>query len=364
MDGATPNMTELPRRVRVLDGDPRDWLAIERALDAQGHPVGLHHRPSFLAATAVKRAWLLLVEDAGGQPLGAAAATIEPTRALPGFLIAELPRFGPSLCRDDHAAMLQALARQARRSMRVLRVRLDLLATDDDERAVLCEAARALGFVREPSFRMYSNTLVVNLDPDVHSLDHSIDRGARRNAKKMEDLGHRVRAIMDERLAPRLDALVRETMQRSSGPQLEHDWERLIAYSREHPRHSRIAGMFLNGREDPESLVAFRWCGNHGPYVEDLVAASTRLKPPLPLMHAVAWDMLHWGHEVGAKWFDFGGIPSPDTPPDSPLHGIAAFKRMFSKQETRIREQMVMVTSPVANRCARAIAGLRRRSSL
>ncbi len=355
LDRAEPEEVSL---LRILDGPPEQWLEIEAQMDADAHPLVLQHRPSFLVATGVRRAWLILLGKPDGRAKGAVAVSLGYSRALPGFLIADATRFGSTLPPHGYRLVLQALAQAAFDSPRVLRVHLDVVTPEADARLAVRREAERVGFRLNRRMRSYARTPMVDLSPDEDTLLQSFERMVRRNVKKSVALGHVVRPVEDPGLAPRLAALLRETMGRTAGPPITQDWRALIEYSRAWPSRSRIAGLFLNGAEVAASLVAFRWCGNHGDHVEDLVAASTRLDPPVPLMHSVMWDMLRWSKRCGARWFDFGGIPEPDVPPSHPLMAVAAFKRLFTKKEITIREELTLVSRPLANRIAEAVSAL------
>jgi lipid II:glycine glycyltransferase (peptidoglycan interpeptide bridge formation enzyme) len=108
--------------------------------------------------------------------------------------------------------------------------------------------------------------------------------------------------------------------------------------------------------DDPDRLVAFALGLRQGDHVEYRSAASTR-DVRGPVGYGLVWHLMEWGREVGASWFDFGGLPNPSaTPPE--LAGIVRFKESFGGEPLLFREEFVLETRPVLSSLRRRLSGV------
>lgn len=345
--------------MQVLEGNPADWLGIESQLESEGFQWCFHHRPSSLVSLGVSKA-LLVLQESPNNHKWAVSASVESSRAAPGFQIVRVERFAPVAPDEQVLSGLKALVDFARRSKRIFRIDLDIYTPEASLRSFIRSKAEALGFQSVVSRRLYSRTLIVDLRMSEEELLRSFKRLVRRNIKKTHEAGHLVRRIREERFADRLEELVLETMQRGGGPKISNDWGRILAYSRDWPNRSRISGLFLDGEDDAAALASFRWCVIHGSFAEDLVAASSRPRVSVPLMHSVMWDMLKWMKNNRVDWFDFGGIPEGDKAKQGPLAGIYSFKKLFSETAVTIRREMTLEVKPFIAQFASRVSGLRK----
>ena len=120
-------------------------------------------------------------------------------------------------------------------------------------------------------------------------------------------------------------------------------------------------GLFRQPGSGPEALLAFGWACHHGDHAEYCTTASTRIPGSrLPLTHPLAWDLIRWAREHGARWFDFGGVSAGGLASADPLGGISDFKRSFSRQIETVGSEWVFEPRPGRARVARALARARR----
>jgi len=330
----------------LFRGESQERRECEDVLARQGLALPLQHTCAWLADHPGEESWVLALRGGQGAFVGAAALAWIRTRALPFHGILRAEQLGTSVrTADDLERLLAGLHALARATPRALRLKLELYSRNATFRERAGLIAARLGGHPAKHRRLYARTLIVPLTLAEDQLLESFHRMVRKNLKKTAKLGHVVRCITDSRLAGQIDALLRETMARTGGPYSSLAWPAHIAFSRKHPDVSRISGLFLDGRNDPEALIAVRWCGIHGRHAQDLVAASTRV-PEVPVMHAVMWDQLRWARSAGAEWFDFGGIPDVEMGTDAPLTTIADFKRLFTHQEETVGAEWSLPLRP------------------
>jgi lipid II:glycine glycyltransferase (peptidoglycan interpeptide bridge formation enzyme) len=67
--------------------------------------------------------------------------------------------------------------------------------------------------------------------------------------------------------------------------------------------------------------------------------------------------LIAWSKRLGARWFDFGGVPLPTekNESDQPLSGITDFKRFFCDQITEVGEDWILEPRPIRALIARAV---------
>ena len=96
------------------------------------------------------------------------------------------------------------------------------------------------------------------------------------------------------------------------------------------------------------------------------IGASARVPEfkSLSLGYPLLWDLIAWARDLGARWFDYGGVPAEDADA-AHLERISDFKRRFEKQAVRIAEEWVFTPHPtraaVASAVSRAATLLSRR---
>ena len=338
-----------------LDGERE---RVEREVRDAGLHIPFEHLSAWARSRGDAPSWLLLAREADGTPGCALGLQVIGSRSLPGHRLLRSVHFGGAVSDACRAETLAALAELARRTPRVLRVYLELFSRDEQALRRVGEEAAALGFRRSPHPRCYDTTVLLDLRPSEAELLASFHATARRHIRAVDKNPVAVRAIDDVTLSGRLDALLAETMARTGGRPEAHDWDSIIRLSQREPNASRLVGLFRTDREGPESLLAFAWGQNHGDAVEYATAASTRdtdLK--LPMVYALAWELIRWAKAAGAEYFDFGGI-SPGTHADGGdrLGGISDFKRYFTQREARVGDEWILEPAPVRAALARAVS--------
>ena len=150
-------------RVKLLTGLGPERERCEQDLDEAGIGMPLPHRSEWSRLHDIERPWFLAVFSPAGRCLAGVALEVEPSRALPGFMLLRVERLvvpGTPQARD---ALLTGLADLARSRRRALRLNVEVFSRDD---ALLAEAARklaSLGFGSSPTARSYRKTIAVDL---------------------------------------------------------------------------------------------------------------------------------------------------------------------------------------------------------
>src|SRR5687768_14928385 len=98
---------------------------------------------------------------------------------------------------------------------------------------------------------MYRHTPIVDLSGDEEALFSRFHRSTRRNIRAAIKGAVELRAITDPGLAPRVDALIRESFARTGGHYSAVKWESVIDLSRREPDQSRLAGLFRTDADAP-----------------------------------------------------------------------------------------------------------------
>ena len=329
-------------------------------MDRLGIPLPLPARGAWLEAHPRMRGWLFGIRDGTGELQGGFAATLLPSRALPGHRIIRAERFGAGFTPGPltHAAVA-ALVTAARRCPRVLRLRLESFTRDAELRSALGLALDGAGFRCAASPRNYQRTITVDLRPPVDSLLDTIGRRARRAIKGAAKFPIRIAPITDPDLAPRMQSLLHETLQRTGGTPEAFDAIGSIRFATKHPGLARLVGLFHNEVAGEGSLLAFAWSHFHGDHASYETAASTRsTEARIPLLYPLAWDLMVWARSQGATWFDFGGVTDGSTASDDPLGGISDFKRAFSETVVTVGEDWEMELAPRRARLARLVSAV------
>ena len=346
-----------------------EWERREEELLAAGLRLPLTHRSAWAGSDRSRGGWFLAVRDETGACRGGIGLQVSPSRALPGHLLLRVERFGDTLTRGARDALLHALTTLASRDRRILRLYVEVFTTDEEVRAEIGRTAAELGLHQREPGRCYSHTVLVDLAPEQDQLFAALHPTARRHIRAVSKKPVELRAIEDVGLAPRLDALLQETLARTGGDPNPHDWPTIIRFSREHSDLSRLVGLFRTDGSDDGRLLAFAWGRAQGRFVEYATAASTRdtdLK--MPLVYPIAWDLICWARGIGARYFDFGGITlGSHGDEQDPLGGISDFKRYFTTERVRVGQEWVLEPQPLKAAVANAVtsgyamlAGLRR----
>lgn len=329
----------------------------EAALRASGQPLGLPQRAEWSLHLG-RAGWHLVATDTAGTVAGTLAATLAPMRSLPGHLIARAARVGGALPAAVRATLVSSLVARARGDGRVVRVHVELFNRDAAARAGWEATLAAAGFAPVAP-ASYTRTIAVDLALDDDARLAALGYSTRRKVRAPEKHPVRLAPVDDVAHAPRLDALLAETMARTGGTPVPHDWPAILALSAAHPHLSRIVGLFRTDVAGPEALLAYAWGCHHGDHASYETAASTRATDlRLPMGYSLAWDLMSWARRHGATWFDFGGITDGSARRDDAdaLGGISDFKRAFSECVIEVGAEWLYEPRPARSALARAIS--------
>ena len=337
--------SELPSGVELLRDESAEWDANERSLAAAGVRLPLPHRALWTLARRGVESLRVLLRAPDGSCAGAFVIQAAPSRALPGFRVLRVERFGEALPRGQWAAAVDALVEVAHREHRVVRLTVEVFSRDSEARSRLGELLARAGFVRAPTARNWSTTLVLDLQPSETELFASFSQTVRRAIRAVAKQPVQVRAIDDPGLGNRLEVLSRETRVRTGGRyEALWDWAGVIELSRRVPDAARLVGLFRTDREGPDALLGFSWGWWNGQSVSYFAGASSRPSDlgRLHIGYPLMWDLIVWAKRAGATWFDFGGVTAGTAGSGDPLGGISDFKRLFSKEIAEVAEDWVL----------------------
>jgi hypothetical protein len=342
---------------RILIGVDDVWSAAIGDLDASGTPVVLPSRPEWIRCIGSGSHALITADDRQGRCRAALALEIEPTRALPGHVLARAHHLGTSLVGTAGDAIFSRLRQFAAANSRLLQVSLELILRTPEEHARVEGTLRRLGFRRSTVPRHYEETLVIDLAGTEETLLRSFSSTTRRELRHWSKRPVELRLIRDPNYATRLNEIARETLARTNGRFVPRDWAQRIALCEELPAQSRLVGLFRSGRDDPEALLAYAWSCAHGDHAHYDDAGSTRVDDiRVSMMYPLMWDLIQAAKRGGCQWFDMGGARPAWVPDDDPQAGIDGFKRRFSKEVARVGAEWVLEPHPVR---ARLAAGVR-----
>jgi hypothetical protein len=331
--------------IQQVAGYSQERLELEQTLTDRGVVSPVPQRASWQRANGYSDTVLLVVRDQASAPVGVIGAGITMSRALPGHRIYRVERLGSCGSERADREMLGALATLARHDPVCLRVVIEVFERDGQARRRLCRRLMKLGFTRSASPRNYQNTLAVDLQRPTDDIFAGLHRTARRHIRAPGKRGLELHPIVDPAFAARLEALIRETYDRTHTPPDAKPWHRVIELSAVNPSVSRIIGLFDGQGRAPENLVAFAWGCAHGSHVTYEAGASCR-RPDLgstSLGYAPLWDLITWAREhTSATWFDLGGVKGGVEPPGDELDGIYEFKRYFSRESVDVGDEWVM----------------------
>lgn len=330
--------------LHVLRDGSAERDACERFLASAGVRLPLPHRTGWpLARRGIESRFVALGAHDGGWGAAFAVEAAE-SRAVPGFRVLRVERFGEALPRLWWPAAVEALTALAH-GERVLRLTVEVFTRDGETRTQLGAMLAQAGFKRAGSTRNWSRTLALDLRPSEQELLASFSTLARRAIRSVAKGPLEIRAITDPGLAPRLDALSRETFARTGGRyHAVWDWAGVMALSQRIPDATRLVGLFRTDREGADALLGFAWGWWNGESVSYFAGASTRPEDlgRVWIVHPLFWDLIVWAKGAGATWFDLGGVTDGTTGSDDPVGGISDFKRLFSKQTADVADDWVI----------------------
>ena len=331
--------------VELLRDESAEGDALERSLALAGVRLALPHRAGWSLARKGIESLRVLLRAPDGSYAGAFVVQAGLSRAVPGFRVLRVERFGEALPRSLWAAAVDALTEVAHREHRVLRLTVEVFSRDRETRSRLGELLAGAGFVRAPTALNWSTTLVLDLQPTETELFASFSASARRGIRSVQQHPLQVRVVDDCRLGDRLEALSRETRVRTGGRyEALWDWAGVIELSRRVPDAARLVGLFRTDREGPDALLGFSWGWWNGQSASYFAGASSRPTDlgRLHIGYPLMWDLITWAKRAGATWFDFGGVTAGTTGSGDPLGGISDFKRLFAKETAEVAEDWVL----------------------
>jgi Acetyltransferase (GNAT) domain len=345
--------------IHVFRNDSAGREACEQALVTAGVRLPLPHRAAWARTRPDVESWLVALRAADGRWAAAFGVYAAASRALPGFRLLRVERLGEALPRVHWSAAVAALADIVRRERRALRVSVELFSRDQETRATLGALLRDCGFAQAATARNWDRTLALDLQPDQDALLASFSPTARRALRAVPKLPVEVRLIQDRELGGRLDVLLREAFARTGSRYTgKWDWAGVIELSQELADASRLVGLFRVDRDGPDALLGFAWGCWNGESVSYLAGASSRPSDlhRVGIVYPLFWDLIVWAKQIGATWFDLGGVTEGTLGSGDPVGGISDFKRLFSKQVIDVAEDWVFEPRPVPARLAALVS--------
>ncbi len=341
----TTLVAERPSGVEVFRDGSTEWEACERALAASGVRLPLPHRAGWAGARRGVEALLVVLRSANSSCATAIGVHAAASRAVPGFHLLRVERFGEAVPHALRPAAVAALAEVARRRPRVLRLSVEVFSRDGEARARFADLLTQAGFTRAASTRNWDRTLALDLQPSESDLFASFSATVRRTIRSGAKLPVQVRSIEDRRLGDRMEALSRETFARTGARyQALWDWGGVVELSQRIPDASRLVGLFRTDGTGPDTLLGFAWGVWNGESVSYFAGASSRPSDlqGVGIAHPLFWDLIVWAKRAGATWFDLGGVTAGTARSGDPVGGISDFKRLFSKETVAVAEDWVL----------------------
>lgn len=324
----------------------------ETAALQAGIPLALPHRISWDPVAQAQQSWLIVAKTQQGEARAACVARAFPSRALPFHRVLRVERL-TAPAGAPVAAVLWGVRALSQRVSRVIRVHVELFDPMGSGLDEAVAAAEAVGFERWNTPRIYGRTVTLDLRADEDVIFSGLHATGRRHVRAVERHPVEVRAIEAGFPPGVLDALLRETLDRTGGVPPSHPWARILELSEQHPELSRVVGLFRTDLAGPGSLLSFAWGCHHGDHAHYATAASTRRTDlRLPMMYPLAWDMILWARRHGATTFDFGGITAGRAGGEDRLGGISDFKRRFTDRVVEAGAECVFEPSPRRARAA------------
>lgn len=359
----TPDMHDRKSPTELIKEPGAAWEECEATLDERGTPLPLLHRAVWAAAIRSSGARLsfIAIRNDDGSCRGGFGIESRRSRALPGHRLLSVEGFGVGTGGLDDATIdsgVAALAAHAKRHKSILRVTVGTFAFDPHSRAQTADALRRNGFMQVPTERTYERTLMIDLAPSEHAILQAFHPTARRHIRSVAKHSVTVTSAESSALAPRLQELFNETLERTGRELQDEDWASFIRLASKVPQLSRIVVLKRANREDPGAVLAFARGCMHGSVAQYSHSGSTRPSDlKVPLSYALMWDLILWARQNGARWFDLGGITAGSEGSEDPLGGISDFKRYFSRHEIEVGQQWQLEPHQGRAAAARLISG-------
>jgi hypothetical protein len=326
----------------------------EEEAERAGVPFSLPQRGQWDEISGASRSWLLVVTGAAGALAAALSVRSYPSRALPQHSILRVERFQGAATADACVAALLGVRRLATRLPRVVRAHVELFDATGAGLPALSGAARAAGFRPWDTPRIYPRTVTMDLTPEPAEIFAALHPTGRRHIRSREKSPVVVRPVEPDFPPAVLDALHRDTLARTGGRHSPQRWEEILRLSAERPDLSRVVGLFKTDTHGDAPLLAYAWGCNHGDHAHYATAASTRRTDlRVPMAYPLAWDLILWARDHGARVFDFGGISPGTAGSGDPLGGISDFKRRFTTRVVEVGEEWVFEPHPARARLSR-----------
>jgi hypothetical protein len=348
--------------VSVLKGPCPEREQCEAELLGAGVALPLFHRCEWGRAFGGPESWFLAARDGAGTCRGGFLVEVARSHALPKHLLLRVRHCGPMTVAGTLEAAFGALADQARRNSRVLRVNVELFSPDREFRTRAGRLLSTFGFHPAHKPRSYSNTLSIDLSSDEEAIFAQLSRSTRRNIRAIGKGAWKIKPIADGALGPRMEEMRKATLDRTGGNFVPRDWPPAIDFCARHPAQSRLVGLFRTDALGPDALLAYAWGLHHVDHAQYHDSAAVRdPEIKVPLAYGLIWDLICWGKHQGAGWFDMGGVTQGqfgDT--DDPLGGISDFKRFFTKTVVPVGEEWEWEPRPTRAKLARIIGSVAR----
>jgi hypothetical protein len=346
-------LTISPNRFVIRVHEDTGQAPGEEQILRRGDVVPADHRTDWLAAWGGRGRVVEVWAHGTGLCAGTFVVLAGATRALPGFELLRVDRLGGYQDVGVLEAALGAVTDLARARRRAVEITVGLSTADDVIRARLGALATGLGYRPAPDPRQYQYTSKIDLSVDEEAILARMTGSCRRGIRAIGKNPLEVRSISDPALGPALHDLYTQSVAPTGGSPSRRPWAAIIEYARRNPDSVRLVGTFSSGIHARE-LQAFALGLRQGDHVEYRAAAMTRSGIRAPLGHALAWDLIRWAKEIGAAWFDFGGLPGPDVP--THLEGIVRFKEAFGGERILFREEWTLETRPLLGAARRAVS--------
>lgn len=356
-------------RVQWFHGVTPERELRERALLSAGCPLPARARVSWARAFPRINTSLLVVEGATGAP-GAVGVERHPSRALPGHHIVRVPRVGASLPPEMADAAIGSLVESVLEDRRTLRVHFEAFSPSPLRRDELAVVLQGHGFARLPQVTNYEYTLATDLggrDNATHLA--SLSQGVRQNIRALTKFPVELRVVRDETHSQRMNALLAETLARTDARHVEQDYSSMIRLALAEPGVARLVGLYrTDGVAGSDALIAFALGLNNVDHVAYDIGASARVPEfkNVSLGYPLLWDLISWARDLGAAWFDYGGVPARESEGEERLGRISDFKRRFEKNMVRVSDEWTFTPHPMrasaAGIVSRAVKLLRYRA--
>jgi hypothetical protein len=326
----------------------------ERELAAAGFLLPLSCRAVWAANLYRREPWFLHVTDADGRSCAGVGIEQVLTRAMPGYRILRVRRFGDNLPTDVCRVVLDALNELVRNYPRILRVQVQVFSRK--KRDEIARMLARLGYRELQPPTVYRHTLVIDLKPTEDEIFATFNDSGRNIIRKTIRKSGQSVVITDPVYAGRLKELQQEALNRTGGHIAGDDWAAVLKVSRERPEVSQVFGLFLGEDVAPENMAAFGWVCNHGDHCEYRAAGSTRRADvKISYGYLIVWDMIRWAKATGADWFDMGGVTVGEGD-EAALEGISKFKKSFSREIAEVGAEWILEPRPLQARIADAVS--------